>query len=85
MVNLSAPTNATIADAQAIGTIVDNDATPSMSINNATVTEGNAGTVPATFTVTMSKASGRVVDVDYSTADLTATGPSDYTAGRPGR
>ena len=43
-VNLSAPSNATIADGQGVGTITDDDATPSLSINDVTVTEGNAGT-----------------------------------------
>ena len=79
VVGLSTPTNATILDTQGTGTIVDNDASPSISINNVTVTEGNAGTVPAAFSVTMSRASGRVVSVDYATTDLTATGPADYT------
>jgi Calx-beta domain len=80
VVNLSAPTNATVADAQGIGTIVDNDATPSVGINNATVTEGDVGTVTATFTATLSAVSGRTVTVDYATADITATAPTDYAA-----
>ena len=40
------PINATIADAQGIGTIIDDDAQPSLSVNDVTVTEGNAGTAP---------------------------------------
>ena len=43
--------NATIADAQGVGTIIDDDAPPTLAINNVTVTEGNTGTVNATFTV----------------------------------
>ena len=39
VVNLSSPTNATIADSQGVGTIVDNDAAPALAINNVTVTE----------------------------------------------
>ncbi len=80
VVNLFAPTNATVADAQGVGTIVDNDATPSVGINNATVTEGDVGTVTATFTATLSAVSGRTVTVDYATADITATAPTDYAA-----
>ena len=53
-VNLSNPANATIADGQGIGTITDDDPPPTISVNDVTVTEGNAGTVNATFTVTLS-------------------------------
>jgi len=80
LVNLTAPTNATIADSQGVGTITDDDPPPSISINDVTVTEGNSGTVNATFTVTLSAASGKSVTVDYTTADDTALQPSDYTA-----
>ena len=45
-VNLTSPTNATIADNLGIGTIVDNDP-PTISIGNTTVTEGNTGTINA--------------------------------------
>ena len=41
-VNLSSPTNATIADGQGVGTILDDE--PRISINDVTVTEGNTGT-----------------------------------------
>ncbi len=78
-VNLSNPTNATIADAQGVGTITDNDAAPSVTVNDVTVTEGNIGTTLATFTVTLSAVSGRNITVNYATADGTATSPSDYT------
>ena len=59
---------------------MDNDAIPTLSIANVTVTEGDAGTMTATFTVTLSAASGKTVTVDYATADGTATRPADYTA-----
>ena len=52
VVNLTSPTNATIADGQGVGTITDDDAAPTISINDVTVAEGNAGTTSATFTVT---------------------------------
>jgi Calx-beta domain len=79
-VNLSGPTNATIADSQGVGTILDNDAAPSISINNVTVTEVDAGTSIATFTATLSAASGKTVTVDYATSDVAAAAPADYTA-----
>src|SRR5204863_7875242 len=53
-VNLASPVNATIADGTAVGTIVDNDVLPGLSVNDVTVNE-NAGT--ATFTVTLGAAS----------------------------
>ena len=62
----------------ATGTITDNDATPTLSINDVTVNEG-AGTM--TFTVTLSAASGQSVSVNYGMINQTALSGSDYTAG----
>ncbi|HEX8492185.1 MAG TPA: Calx-beta domain-containing protein [Pyrinomonadaceae bacterium] len=76
-VSLSAPTNATLAAGQGIGTINDNDSPPSLSINNVTVVETNTG---VTFTVTLSAASGQTVSVKYATMNDTAAAPADYTA-----
>jgi hypothetical protein len=79
-VNLSAPTNATLADAQGVGTINNDDPVPTVSINDVSVTEGNAEFTNATFTVTLSSASGQVVTVNYTTANGTATAAgNDYT------
>lgn len=80
VVNLSAPANATIADAQGDITITDDDAQPSISIGDVTVTEGNSGTSMAAFTLTLSAASGQAVSVGYATADGTALAGSDYAA-----
>ena len=78
---LSNSTNATLgAIATHTYTILDNDPTPSLSINNVTVTEGNSGTTNASFTVTLSGASAKPVTVDYATANGTATAPADYIA-----
>jgi hypothetical protein len=77
--NLSVPSNATLADTAAQGTITDND-TVSISIGNVTVTEGNSGTLNAVFTVTLSAVSGSTVTVDFATADGSATAPADYGA-----
>jgi Calx-beta domain len=52
--------------------------TPTLSINDATVTEGNAGTTDAVFTVTLSATHTSAVTVQYATADGSATAPSDY-------
>ena len=80
-VNLASPTNATIVDMQGVGTITDDDPLPALSVNDVTVSEGNAGTANATFTVTLAAASGRTVTVDYATENGTATAPADYIAG----
>ena len=79
-VNVTNVTNAIVGDGQGIGTITNDDALPSFSINDATVIEGNAGTVNAVFTVTLSAASGQTTTVNYATADGTATQPADYTS-----
>ena len=77
-INLTAPTNATIADAQGLGTITDDDVAPTVSIDDVTVVEGNAGVTNAVFTVTLSAASGQTVTVLATPADGTATSPLDY-------
>ncbi len=54
--------------------------TPSLSIADASVQEGNSGTKLMTFTVTLSSAAAGPVTVAYATADGTATAGSDYVA-----
>ena len=78
--NLSNATNAPIVDPQGVGTILDDDPEPDVSIAGVTLVEGDTGTTTASFPVTLSAPSGREVDVDYSTADGTATAGSDYVA-----
>ena len=77
-VNLSGATNATIADNQGVGTITNDDAQPTISINDVSVTEGNSGTSVAGFTVSLSNASSQTITVNYATANNTATAGSDY-------
>ena len=55
-------------------------ALPSVSVSDATVTEGNSGTTNAAFTITLSKAGTKPVTVSYTTANGTATAGQDYTA-----
>ena len=57
--NLTGAVDATIADALGVGTITDNDPAPPLSVDDVTVAEGNAGTIDATFTVSLDAASGR--------------------------
>lgn len=77
-VSLSAPVNAAIAVANATGTIIDDDPEPSLSISGSTATEGDLGSSPSVFTVTLSGASQKPVTVSYKTADGTAAAGSDY-------
>jgi Calx-beta domain-containing protein/lectin family protein len=78
-VNLTNATNAAIAKAQGVVTIVDDDPVR-ISINDVSQNEGNAGTSPMTFTVSLSNPSTSTVTVTYQTANNTATAPSDYVA-----
>lgn len=76
LLGLSSPTNASIVDAQGIGTIVNDDADPTVSIDDVSVLE-SAGL--ATLTVTLSAASGRETAVDYATSDGSAIAGDDFT------
>ena len=51
-----------------------------LTIDNVTVTEGNTGTTPAVFTVTLTSASSANCDGDYATADQSAQAGTDYTS-----
>ena len=77
--NLSAASGATISDAQATGTI-NNDDVPSLSISDAAINEGNSGTKTLVFTVHLSQAASTNVKYDIATANGTATAGSDYVA-----
>ena len=79
-INLATPVNATISDAQGVGTILNDDSLPSISITDSTGYEGTSGTKSFGFYVTLSYASASTVTVNYSTADNTATtADGDYT------
>ena len=79
---LSATNGGTIVKSQGIGTITNDDAVAAVvgdiSITDVTITEGDAGTKTATFTV--SHTGTAAFSVDYATADGTATAGSDYVA-----
>lgn len=60
-------------------TIIDNDSTPEISINDVSQPEGNSLN-QLVFTVTLSNPSQQQVSLIYSTANGTATGGSDYVA-----
>jgi hypothetical protein len=77
---LSSPVNADLLDAQGLGTIIDDDGLPSLTIADVAVDEGNTSTVEAVFIVTLSPSATQVVTVSYSTFDDSAVAGTDYTA-----
>src|SRR5262249_57296038 len=57
------------------------DTTPTLAINDVTLSEGNTGTTSFTCTVTLSRAVLQTVKVDFATADGSATvADGDYQA-----
>jgi hypothetical protein len=79
-VGLDDAVGATIANGSASGGITDDDPAPRLSVGDATATEGNAGTTPASFTARLSAPSGFTVTAHYATARGTAASGSDFTA-----
>jgi hypothetical protein len=77
---LSAATGATIADASATATILNDDAPAYLTVGNVSVTEGNGGTTTATFTITRSGNLNGESTVKYKTSGGTAIAGTDYTA-----
>lgn len=53
---------------------------PTISIDDASITEGDSGSSQLAFTVKLSQAASGPVTVNYSTANGTATAGSDYAA-----
>ena len=81
ILTLAAGTGYTVgAPASATGTIL-NDDLPTLTINDVTASEGNAGTTNFTFTVSLSAPAGPGgVTFDIATANGTATAGVDYVA-----
>jgi hypothetical protein len=80
-VNLSSATNATIADATATGTILNDDPKPALTIKGQSLAEGSSGPTPVPlFIVTLSPASGTAASVSWATRNDTAVAGQDYVA-----
>ena len=82
-VNLTAPQNASISPTGSKATVtISNDdiALPTLSLADNETTEGNSGSHDLQLTATLSTAFDRVVTVNYTTVDDTATAGDDYTA-----
>jgi uncharacterized repeat protein (TIGR03806 family) len=79
-VSLTAPANASLLDGSATGTIVNDDALPTLSVGNAQVTEGDSGLTSISFSVALSGVSSLDVTFDFATANGSAIEPDDYVA-----
>jgi hypothetical protein len=71
-------------DAHPINLFPITGSAPTLAINDAVISEGNAGTKSLTFTVTLTSPNASTVTVSYATGDGTDTYPanagSDYTS-----
>jgi len=84
-VSLSNPQGLTILDGEGLGTIVNDDGPPELSIADKAITEGDAGTKTMTLTVSLSATTYLPVSVSYATAAAGsgtgfATADVDYVA-----
>lgn len=79
--SLSNPSNASLGSATAVLTILDDDPEPAIQFSAETFTV-EAGSEQAIIEITLARASGRQVTVDYATADGTAKAGEHYTATR---
>jgi hypothetical protein len=82
---LANASNATISQASATGTIQNDEGAPALSVADAWATEGNSGTSPMTFTVSLSIPSSQPVTVRHTTpggsaiVSATCTRDVDFT------
>ena len=76
LVNFNASGGAT-GSGQAIGNIIDDDGTPTLTIDDVTVSAG-VGISQAVFTVTLSGAVSQPVTVGFATSDGSAVAGEDY-------
>ncbi|MFO0735214.1 MAG: Calx-beta domain-containing protein [Labilithrix sp.] len=81
---LAEPSNGIIAERRAEGTIRDDDADPTITIDDALVVEGDSGSALASFVVTLSAPTAAEVTVRYLTTDETASSGSDFTGATGG-
>ena len=77
LLNTAGAINLSIADAQGVGTIT-NDDQATISIADVQALEGDAGFTPFVFTVTLDNAVDTGVTVSYNTSDGSATSVNDY-------
>ena len=76
--DVASGTNVATPAPRATGTIVDNDAPPSVSINDVTINEPDGANENATFTLTLSARSAKTINVVANTTASSAT-TADYS------
>ncbi len=78
--------SANVDSASLTATILDDDAPPVVFVSDANIIEGDAGIREMIFTVALSAASGKAVDVNFATEDGTAfsVGPMEDFVARTG-
>lgn len=79
-VNLSNPVNATIADNQGQGTILNDDPVPAITIFDGTGSEQTGIDSTTLVGVRLSNPSSQTITVNFATADGTAAAGSDYVS-----
>ncbi len=80
VLRLSGADGAAIADAEAVGTVVNDDALPSLSVADIAFDEGNSGVTNAAFTILFDRPTSSTVVLDYATASGTAASGLDFQA-----
>src|SRR5262249_14919761 len=78
--DLTAVTNATLADNQATALIYDDHPLPSVSVADVSTTEGQSGTKNLSVTLPLSSTSTQTITWQAATANGTAASGFDYTA-----
>ena len=79
--SFSNPDNISLTTTMVQGIIMDDDEPPEVTIDDAEITEGDAGTSLLVFNLRLSAPSGRIITVDFTTADDSATvADNDYEA-----
>lgn len=72
-VDITDVTNAVASDTRAVGTIDNDDALPTLTIQPASVVEGNSGNTTLLFVVELSHPSYQPITISYESQDDTAT------------
>ncbi len=76
---LTSSHGARIADGTGVGTIIDDDQSPALYVNDVQVTTTASGTFAAMFTVGLDAVSGRAVTANFATSDVSAHSGVDYS------
>lgn len=70
----------TLGRTNAVVTITNDDAKPTLAVSDVVVREGNSGGTNAIFTITLSGSSEAPATVDFATVTGTASAPTDFIA-----